>query len=278
VYDNLDAVTVKGGDGQEPTVTLPAPMAIDKTRTKVLIPGDGATLKETDTVEVNYVGVNGRTGEVFDDSWSRGSTADFPLDQVVPGFTKGLTGQKVGSRVLIGMPGTDGYDASGGNAQAGINVGDSLFFVVDIESVQLTGPKGAPVAPKAGLPTVTDKDGVPQIKIPDTAAPSELTVQPLIKGTGPAVKATDVVTVNFRGWNWETKALSVESYTSRPVTGLLSQTLPSWKGLVGQTVGSRVLLVASGKVDNPNNSATPPVPNDEHAIYVIDILNAKTAN
>ncbi len=114
MYDNLDAVVVKGGDGQKPTVTLPAPMAIDKTRTKVLIPGDGATLKASDTVEVMSVGVNGRTGEVFDHStWSRGSTDELPLAQVMSGWIKGLIGQKVGSRVLIGMPGTDAYDSFG---------------------------------------------------------------------------------------------------------------------------------------------------------------------
>ena len=38
--------------------------------------------------------------------------------QVVPGFSKGLTGQRQGSRVLIAMPGKDGYDASGGSPQA----------------------------------------------------------------------------------------------------------------------------------------------------------------
>ena len=61
---------------------------------------------------------------------------------MVPGFSKGLTGQKQGSRVLIAMPGTDGYDSSGGNPQAGIEVGDTLIFVVDIVAVPLEGPEG----------------------------------------------------------------------------------------------------------------------------------------
>ncbi len=70
----------------------------------------------------------------------------------MPGFSKGLTGQKQGSRVLIAMPGADGYDASGGSPQAGIEVGDTLIFVVDIEATTLSGPEGTAVAPKAGLP------------------------------------------------------------------------------------------------------------------------------
>ena len=42
--------------------------------------------------------------------------------------------------MLIAMPGSDGYDASGGSAQVGIEVGDTLIFVVDIVAVPLGGP------------------------------------------------------------------------------------------------------------------------------------------
>ena len=52
--------------------------------------------------------------------------------------------------MLIAMPGADGYDASGGSPQAGIEVGDTLIFVVDIVATTLSGPEGTPVPPKAG--------------------------------------------------------------------------------------------------------------------------------
>ena len=69
---------------------------------------------------------------------------------MVPGFSKGLVGQKQGSRVLIAMPGSDGYDSSGGSPQAGIEVGDTLIFVVDLVAVQLAGPEGTAVNPRQG--------------------------------------------------------------------------------------------------------------------------------
>ena len=50
------------------------------------------------------------------------------------------------------MPGKDGYDPMGGNPQAGIEVGDTLIFVVDLVGVQLPGPEGTTVQPKAGPP------------------------------------------------------------------------------------------------------------------------------
>ena len=123
----------------------------------MLTPSKGAVVKAGQTVEVNYHGVDGRTGKTFDESFSRGTPIAFSLAQVVPGFSKGLVGQRQGSRVVIAMPGKDGYDASGGNPQAGIEVGDTLIFVVDLVGVQLAGPEGTAVKPKAGLPTVTEQ-------------------------------------------------------------------------------------------------------------------------
>ena len=105
----------------------------------------GPLVGEGQSVEVNYYGVNGRTGKKFDESFTNGQPVAFSLAQVVPGFSKGLVGQRQGSRVLIAMPGKDGYDPMGGNPQAGIEVGDTLIFVVDLVDVQLAGPEGSTV-------------------------------------------------------------------------------------------------------------------------------------
>ncbi len=166
-----------GAYGKTPKITFKAPWAIDKTRTEVLQPGKGATVQAGQSVSVNYYGVNGRTGKKFDESFSRGQPVTFSLAQVVPGFSKGLTGQKQGSRVLIAMPGSDGYDASGGSPQAGIEVGDTLIFVVDIEATTLSGPEGSPVTPKPGLPTVSEKRPTRRV-CPRSACPSRIRRRP----------------------------------------------------------------------------------------------------
>ena len=151
--DNFDKVQVTGGFGETPKVKVDSPWAIDKTRAKVLDPGNGPVVGEGQSVEVNYYGVNGRTGKKFDESFSTGKPIGFSLAQVVPGFSKGLVGQHQGSRVLIAMPGKDGYDPMGGNPQAGIKVGDTLIFVVDLVGVQLPGPRGHDRAAEGGTPT-----------------------------------------------------------------------------------------------------------------------------
>ena len=270
---DFEAVTVTGEYGKAPKVTVKSPWAIDKTRTKVLTPSEGAVVKAGQTVEVNYHGVDGRTGKTFDESFSRGTPIAFSLAQVVPGFSKGLVGQRQGSRVVIAMPGKDGYDASGGNPQAGIEVGDTLIFVVDLVGVQLDGPQGPEVKPKTGLPTVTEKGGVPEITVPKTDPPTTLQVQPLIKGKGKKVGENDQITFDYRWVRWSDGKLLEESYTTEPATAALSGLLPGMvKGLTGQTVGSRVLLVIPPADGYPDGNPTPSVAPQETLVMVVDLL------
>jgi peptidylprolyl isomerase len=271
--DNLDAVTATGAYGKSPKLTVKSPWAVDKTRTKVLQPSGGPVVKAGQTVEVNYYGVDGRTGKKFDESFSSGKPVAFSLAQVVPGFSKGLTGQRKGSRVLIAMPGSDGYDSSGGNAGAGINVGDSLIFVVDLVDVQLSAPAGATVTPKAGLPKVTAAGGKVSIAVPKSAPPTKLVVQPLIKGTGKKVGASDTITFDYRWQQWSDGKLLEQSYGDKPASYQIAGLLPGMQqGLVGQTVGSRVLLVIPPALGYPDGNATPKIAKGETLVMVVDLL------
>jgi peptidylprolyl isomerase len=270
---NFDKVTVTGGFGEAPKVKVDAPWAIDKTRTKVLDASNGPVVAEGQGVEVNYYGVNGRTGKKFDESFSTGQPIAFSLAQVVPGFSKGLVGQHKGSRVVIAMPGQDGYDPMGGNPQAGIEVGDTLIFVVDLVDVQLAGPEGSAVQPKAGLPTVTDNSGKPEITIPESAPPTSLEVQPLIKGKGKKIGANDTITFNYLWVRWSDGKVLEESYGGKPANAPLSGLLPGMvKGLEGQTVGSRVLLVIPPADGYPDGNATPSIKPGETLVMVVDLL------
>ncbi|NNG19463.1 peptidylprolyl isomerase [Naumannella sp. ID2617S] len=276
--NNLEAIKVEGEPNKEPKVTVPAPWGIDETRTKVLIPGNGAKITEGGTVEVNYFGVNGRTGKKFDDSFSRGQTATFPLAQVVPGFKKGLTGQQVGSRVVFAMPGKDGYDQMGGSPQADIQVGDSLIFVVDIVSTPLNSAEGDPVPPKEGLPTVAMEGDKPKVTIPAGAAPpKELVIQPLIKGKGKPVQATDTITARYQSITWEDGKITADTYGKAPEEGPLAKLVPAWReGLVNQPVGSRVLIVSPPDKAYPvdPSAATPNPAAGKTVVYLVDILYA----
>ena len=119
--------------------------------------------------------------------------------------------------MLVAMPGSDGYDGSGGNPQIGVEMGDTLVFVVDLVAVPLDGPEGTESEPKAGLPTVTEKDGVPEITIPESDPPAELQAETLIQGQGKKVTENDVLTMDYRWVRWSDGKLLKETYSKDPV-------------------------------------------------------------
>ena len=274
--ENLDAITVS--DADVPEITVPAPWAISSTQTKVLRDSSNAqVVSANSTVTVNYVGVNGRTGAVFDSSFKRGKEATFSMGGVIAGFKNGLTGQKVGSRVLIGMTGEDGY--AQGNAQAGIQAGDSLVFVVDIISASYDEATGEAVTPASGLPTVTMTEGKPELTFPEGGVNADqLVVQPLIKGPGKAIEAESNISVKYRVWGAKSGKLIMDGWQG-PQTGKLSTLINGWKtGLLGQTAGSRVMLVVPSADSYPNGEPSKGLEAGEGVVYVIDILDVKAAS
>ncbi|PWM98194.1 MAG: peptidylprolyl isomerase, partial [Propionibacterium sp.] len=67
---SLDSGQVSGGYGQEATVTADWPVQVNETMSKVLVQGNGQAVGSTSYVEVNYVGVDARTGQTFDNSYT----------------------------------------------------------------------------------------------------------------------------------------------------------------------------------------------------------------
>lgn len=125
------SIAVTGStDAAAPVVDVEGPFSVTETQVQTLKEGDGPVVPETATVSVCYMGVNGRDGNVFDSSYQSGSPVDFPLDGVIPGFQKAITGQKVGSTVAVAMTSADGY--AEGQPAAGIQKGDTLIFAIKI--------------------------------------------------------------------------------------------------------------------------------------------------
>jgi len=124
-----------GGFGEKPTLTFPAAPAPGALEVVVLAPGDGEIVEAGDDLVVNYLGqVWG--GQVFDNSYDRGSSISFPIGvgAVIAGWDQGLVGRQIGSRLLLSIPPHDGYGPRG-MPQAGIKGTDTLVFVVDIIGV-----------------------------------------------------------------------------------------------------------------------------------------------
>ncbi|WP_309075021.1 FKBP-type peptidyl-prolyl cis-trans isomerase [Paenarthrobacter sp.] len=123
--------TVTEDDKGIPQLSVDGVSAPKELISQDLIKGTGAAVKASDTLTVNYVGVTLAGGTKFDSSYDRGEPASFPLTGVIKGWTQGLEGKTVGSRVLLVIP----QDLAYGEAGQGEAKGD-LVFVVDILGVK----------------------------------------------------------------------------------------------------------------------------------------------
>ena len=101
---------------------------------RVIEEGSGVSPSAEDEVEVHYRGrlIN---GEEFDSSYSRGETATFPLNQVIPGWTEGLQLMSEGATYEFFIPADLGY---GDNPPPGsiITPGSVLIFEVELIDVK----------------------------------------------------------------------------------------------------------------------------------------------
>jgi peptidylprolyl isomerase len=275
-------VSVKGDAGAKPTVDVPKPFSVTKTGRRVITPGNGAILAPGQRVTINYVGVNGTDGKEFDTSFGK-ERATFTLDpaQIIKGLVEGLAGTTVGSRVLVAVPPKDGYGTQGAPA-AGIGPTDTLVFLVDVASAStpLKRATGTAVAPKDGLPRVKlDKSGKPTISVPKSAAPKKLVVQPLIQGKGAKVAKGQTITVHYTGVIWPGGKQFDSSWDRGSPAGFAigaGKVIAGWdQGLVGQNVGSQVLLVIPpdlgyGAGGNPQAG----IKGTDTLVFVVDILDA----
>ena len=124
-------ISVDGEFGESAGITIPDGFEVTELVTEDLIEGDGPEAMPGATVTVHYNGVL-LDGTTFDASYGA-APATFPLDQVIPGWTEGIPGMKVGGRRLLVIPSELAYGAEG--AGSVIPPDADLVFVVDLLEV-----------------------------------------------------------------------------------------------------------------------------------------------
>ena len=98
-----------------------------------LVVGDGAEVAPGGTVTINYIGVSCSTGKIFDDSYTRGEPATFPLSGLIQGWQEGIPGMKVGGQRLLVIPPDLGYGPQGSPGSIAGN--ETLIFLVELVAV-----------------------------------------------------------------------------------------------------------------------------------------------
>ena len=128
------------------------------------------------------------------------------------------------------------------------------------------------------LPVITrNAAGAPEIDFAGAVKPEGLVVEVLEAGAGAPVVAGQSITVHYTGWLWD--GATFDSSWDRGETisfGIARGSLiDGWvDGLVGQPVGSKVLLVVPPEAGYGQRSMGP-IPGGSTLVFVVDILDAK---
>jgi peptidylprolyl isomerase len=142
------------------------------------------------------------------------------------------------------------------------------------------GSAGADTEPTTGASGVsvsTDTATKPEITVPDTDPPDELVVETVVEGDGAPVSDGDLLVVDYVGVLWDggdefDSSWEREGPSTFPIgTGGV---IDGWdQGLVGQTVGSRVLLVVPPDLGY-GEQGSGDIPGGATLVFAVDIRDA----
>lgn len=109
--------------------------SVDSLQKIDLVEGTGEEVKPGATVTAHYTGAVAADGTIFQSSFDRGQPAQFSLSQVIPGWTEGVPGMKVGGKRRLVIPAELAYAASPPPG-SGIPANAPLVFDIELVAVE----------------------------------------------------------------------------------------------------------------------------------------------
>ena len=284
----VDKITVGKTNGKKPPkLTVPGgKVSVSQATVNVLDEGKGKELEDA-VVNVNLAMYTAKDGKPINglNTYEQGGpqTLDLSGEQILPGFIKAIKGQKVGSTGVAVVPAEDMYGKEG-FPDGGVGPDEDIILYFDVVEKSQTEAKGKKVEPKKGLPKVEWKDGAPaEFTISGDAKKAGKTteVQPLIEGDGKKVKKGDTIDATYTGATLKDGKVFDSSMNAgkAPVSFPIGEggVIPGWdKGLVGQKVGSRVLLVIPAKEAYGTEKEVQEGQPGGDLVFVVDILGTST--
>ncbi len=280
VSADLEAVKVTLVPGKSATIDLPTKPFEAAVGHRVLKAGTGAAITADQIVTADLMVVSGKDGKVMESTYGKKPAALNMAEQtLLPDIKTAMVGQKLGSQILVSSR------VPQDQPDAGITTNDTLLFLFELEKARtpLTTAQGTAVPPKAGLPTVTigatAKDPATFV-LPAGAPPTATVAQPLIIGQGEKVAAGQRVRVSYTGVTWRDPTKPFDYSGKQPTryaefevgSGRL---IKAWdKNLVGQPVGSRLLLVVP-PADGYGAAGNGEIKGTDTLVFVLDILDAR---
>ena len=294
---NSALVTADGSFGGDPGANFPTPLVVKSTEVSVLntgvlstAPNPSDPLEKGDAELVRAAQVLDATATIYDGrtgaSLITPSSARFAASDATYLFGEVATCAPVGSRVVaVGtageLIGAEVLAANQGFAQ--LDVDATVVVVLDIERAFLAKANGADqLFAASGFPSVVlDPSGRPGFTFPDGAIPTDLRIANLKQGVGPVVAKGDSVVIHYTGMLWDAKVVFDSSWDRGVPSTFLAESVDDAQGglvpgfaqaLIGQRVGSQVVVVIPPGFGYPAGGAPASIPDGSTMVFVFDVL------
>ena len=163
-----------------------------------------------------------------------------------------------------------------------VEADDTVVLIADLLDAYLGKANGVDQPAQAGYPSiVTAPNGRPGFTFAsDQSAPSDYRSAVLKAGNGAKVKEGDAAVLNYTGVVWGAKTVAETTWDGLPTVKVMADLSENQNGvpkgllkaIVGQKVGSQVIVVLTPDVGYPSGSAPAGVTDGSTLVYVVDIL------
>jgi hypothetical protein len=285
--DSSSIVTAKGSFGLEPDAEYPTPIVAASVQASEITTGNGKTIFEGQYALAQVTLYDGETGEYLTStSYDPSGAFIVRAGEGAGNLGQALVCSEVGSRVAVTANGSDLYGFAG-IAEDALPATGTYVVVFDIEDSILGKAYGADQVPQQGLPSVvTTPDGVPGVTVPGEDPPATVKVAVLKQADGATLAANDTIFTHYLRVDWanpnsDSSTKSTWADFGNPETMTLTALDASTgvgltpgllQALVGQKVGSQVLVIVPPAFGFPDGAAPAGVDATSTLVYVIDIL------
>jgi hypothetical protein len=279
---NMTLVTADGRFGADPKAEFPTPIVGSETQVGVLSVGDGDVVLPGSIVDFQITAYNAGNGDLFtSSSYSEAEPVRrtvIEADEVLGQLTQCAT---VGSR-LVSTTTAQSLFGDADLSQYNLTSDDLLVLVIDIERNFMGKANGSDQLPQAGLPSIVlAPNGRPGFTFPSSPAPSDLVISTLKQGSGAVVEQGDNAVVHYSGVLWGAETLFDSSWERGTPGSFLAESLvddanglvPGFaQALIGQRVGSQILVVIPPEFGYPSGTAPDSIPEGSTMVFVFDVL------
>ena len=277
-----DLVSARGSFGADPMAAFPTPLIAEETQVSTIDAAEGEPLLAGQVVDFQVTVLDAGNGEVLTassyDSAQPVRRSISPGTDVLGEITQCAT---IGSRVVTATS-VQSMFGDTDLSEFNLTAEDTLVVVVDIQNAFLGRANGFDQLAKTGFPSISlAPNGQPGFTIPNEPAPTELLITTLKLGSGAVVEEGAEAVIHYTGVLWDARAVFDSSWqrgTPATFVALSSQTDPNGvvpgfaQALIGQRVGSQILVVIPPEFGYAPGQGPASVPDGATLIFVFDIL------